>query len=59
VCFAIEDESIDAWRDRLRNRNVAIEYEQTWPRGGRSIYIRDPAGNSVELASPRIWGLEP
>ena len=59
VCFAIEDESFDAWRERLHNRNIAIEFEQTWPRGGRSIYIRDPAGNSVELASPRIWGLEP
>jgi len=59
VCFAIDDESIDEWRERLRSRNIAIEYEQAWPRGGRSIYIRDPAGNSVELASPRIWGLEP
>ena len=35
----------------------AIEHEQAWPRGGRSFYVRDPAGNSVELATPRIWGL--
>jgi hypothetical protein len=27
-----------------------------WPRGGRSLYVRDPGGNSIELASPRIWG---
>jgi catechol 2,3-dioxygenase-like lactoylglutathione lyase family enzyme len=27
------------------------------PRGGRSFYFRDPAGNSLELATPRIWGL--
>ncbi|TIR45476.1 MAG: glyoxalase/bleomycin resistance/extradiol dioxygenase family protein, partial [Mesorhizobium sp.] len=25
--------------------------------GGRSIYIRDPSGNSIEFAEPRIWGL--
>ncbi|MGN6582964.1 MAG: glyoxalase/bleomycin resistance/extradiol dioxygenase family protein, partial [Rhizobiaceae bacterium] len=25
--------------------------------GGRSIYFRDPAGNSIEFAEPRIWGL--
>ena len=36
---------------------VAIEHEQTWPRGGRSFYVRDPAGNSIEFATPRIWGL--
>jgi hypothetical protein len=36
---------------------VAIEHEATWPRGGRSFYFRDPAGNSLELATPRIWGL--
>jgi hypothetical protein len=26
-----------------------------WPRGGMSLYVRDPAGNCVELASPRLW----
>ena len=33
------------------------EHEHLWPRGGRSFYFRDPAGNSVELATPRIWGM--
>ena len=23
--------------------------------GVRSIYVRDPAGNSVELTEPRLW----
>jgi catechol 2,3-dioxygenase-like lactoylglutathione lyase family enzyme len=36
---------------------VAIEQEMDWPRGGRSFYFRDPAGNSLELATPKIWGL--
>ena len=40
-----------------RPAGIAIEHEQTWPRGGRSFYVRDPAGNSVEFATPRIWGL--
>jgi catechol 2,3-dioxygenase-like lactoylglutathione lyase family enzyme len=25
--------------------------------GGRSIYFRDPSGNSLEFAEPRIWGI--
>ena len=26
-------------------------------RGGHSLYFRDPAGNSVELITPGVWGL--
>jgi catechol 2,3-dioxygenase-like lactoylglutathione lyase family enzyme len=36
---------------------VEIEAEVTWPSGGQSIYFRDPAGNSVELATPQTWNL--
>ena len=34
----------------------AIEADFRWPNGARSIYVRDPAGNSIELADPAIWG---
>ena len=57
VAFAVADADIPRWRERLDAAGVAVESEVEWPRGGRSIYVRDPAGNSVELASPRIWGL--
>ena len=36
---------------------VPIELETDWPRGGHSLYFRDPAGNSVELITPGLWGL--
>jgi catechol 2,3-dioxygenase-like lactoylglutathione lyase family enzyme len=58
VAFAVPDADIPAWRARLEAKGVAIESEVTWPRGGRSLYLRDPAGNCVELASPKLWGLE-
>ncbi len=57
ACFAVPEVELDAWRTRLLVYDVAIEHEQSWPRGGRSLYVRDPAGNSIELATPRIWGL--
>ena len=44
-------------RERLQQEGVAIESEVTWPGGGRSIYFRDPAGNSLEFAMAGIWGL--
>ena len=57
VAFAVSEADLSAWRARLAEAGVAIEAEVVWPRGGRSIYVRDPAGNSVELASPKLWGL--
>jgi catechol 2,3-dioxygenase-like lactoylglutathione lyase family enzyme len=49
--------SLDAWRKRLAEHGVLIEKEVQWPRGGHSLYFRDPAGNAVELLTPGLWGL--
>jgi catechol 2,3-dioxygenase-like lactoylglutathione lyase family enzyme len=55
--LGIDAGDLDAWRQTLREKNVDIEKEVDWPRGGKSIYFRDPAGNLVELVTPGIWGL--
>ncbi len=57
VCFRAESSDIETWRRRLQDAGVDIESDFEWPQGGRSIYFRDPAGNSLEFAEPRIWGL--
>ncbi len=49
--------SLEAWRRQLASKGVAIEKEVTWPRGGHSLYFRDPAGNSVELVTRGVWGI--
>ena len=49
--------SLNAWRRRLADHGVAIEQEVQWPRGGHSLYFRDPAGNLVEILTPGLWGL--
>jgi len=54
----ISGENLDAIAARLMSEGVAIESEVTWPQGGRSIYFRDPDGNSLECAEARIWGIE-
>ena len=56
VCFTASAGEVEAWRDHLIGAGVSIEADLDWPNGGRSIYFRDPAGNSVEFAEPRIWG---
>jgi len=58
VCFAAEPAGIATWRAHLQDCGVGIEADFEWPQGGRSIYFRDPDGNSVEIAEARIWGFE-
>lgn len=56
LCFAATGDEIGRWKRELEFRGVAIEADFEWPNGGRSIYFRDPSGNSIEFAEPRIWG---
>ena len=58
LCFRASADAIADWHDRLTANGVEIEMDFEWPQGGRSIYFRDPAGNSLEFAEPRIWGFE-
>ncbi len=59
IAFRIPDETYDAWLARLESAGIPIEHQERWkpdaPENPRSIYIRDPAGNSVELITQDIW----
>ena len=58
VAFAVRESDLAQWRERLETTGVTIEKTIDWPGGGRSLYFRDPAGNSLELATPRIWNID-
>lgn len=53
VAFRVD--SLDEFAHQLRAHDVEIEREIAWPLGGRSLYFRDPAGNSVEYVEGEIW----
>jgi catechol 2,3-dioxygenase-like lactoylglutathione lyase family enzyme len=55
VAFRIGAGELDPYTDRLRDAGIEVEREITWPLGGRSVYVRDPAGNSVEFVEGEIW----
>lgn len=55
VCFSAKADEIERWKTHLESLGIAIEADFQWPKGGRSIYFRDPSGNSIEFAEPRIW----
>lgn len=53
VAFSVD--SLAEWEGRFADAGVALEQDKQWPQGGRSLYVRDPAGNSVELLEDDIW----
>lgn len=55
--FAIAAEELPGWEKRLAEHDIPIESRAHWPRGGTSIYFRDPDGHLVELATPGMWSI--
>jgi catechol 2,3-dioxygenase-like lactoylglutathione lyase family enzyme len=55
VCFVVPDQAYGTWKRHLEGWGVVIEDELEWPRGGRSFYFRDPAGNALEIADRDVW----
>ncbi len=53
--MAIAREDLKAWEQRLMDLDIRIEARMNWPRGGVSLYFRDPDDNLVELATPGLW----
>jgi catechol 2,3-dioxygenase-like lactoylglutathione lyase family enzyme len=55
VCFAIPAASLDAWERHLAALAVAVESRVHAERGATCLYVRDPDGHLVELATPGLW----
>jgi catechol 2,3-dioxygenase-like lactoylglutathione lyase family enzyme len=55
MAFAVPAEDLESWRTRLATAGVALTGEMAWARGGVSLYIADPDGHVVELATPGLW----
>jgi catechol 2,3-dioxygenase-like lactoylglutathione lyase family enzyme len=58
LAFAATDAELAEWQQHLAAHGVEIETTINWPHEGRSIYFRDPANNSLEFATPRMWALD-
>jgi catechol 2,3-dioxygenase-like lactoylglutathione lyase family enzyme len=53
--FAVGADELPKWEERLGAYGVVVEGRTDWPRGGRSLYFRDPDGHLLELVTPGVW----
>ena len=49
VAFAVPSGQLSEWRTTLEGHGVEIESEMEWPKGGQSLYFRDPDQHCIEL----------
>lgn len=55
MCFRVSSAALSDWRAHFEAQGIAVEADFEWPTGARSIYVRDPAENSVEFSEPKLW----
>lgn len=55
VAFSIPADELADWQEHLTRAGVALEGRTEWPRGGVSVYFRDPDDHLLEIATPGLW----
>lgn len=55
LAFEMSHEQVNGWKAKLAQLDIAVESDVHWPNGARSIYMRDPAGHSIELVTADLW----
>jgi catechol 2,3-dioxygenase-like lactoylglutathione lyase family enzyme len=58
ACFRVARNHLDDVAILLESAGTPIESNVIWPNGARSLYFRDPAGNSLECAEPGLWSID-
>jgi catechol 2,3-dioxygenase-like lactoylglutathione lyase family enzyme len=55
IAFSISAGELDEWQRHLTDAGVSLEGRTQWPRGGASVYFRDPDDHLLEIATPGLW----
>ena len=55
ACLQAAAGEYERWREHFAAAGVAIVHDHDWGGNGRSFYIKDPAGNLLEVADRDFW----
>lgn len=55
VAFSIPQGELAVWQEHLTAAGIVLEGRTQWPRGGVSVYFRDPDDHLLEIATPGLW----
>lgn len=55
ACLEARGGEYERWREHLIGAGVQIVHDHEWAGGGRSFYVKDPAGNLLEIADCDFW----
>jgi catechol 2,3-dioxygenase-like lactoylglutathione lyase family enzyme len=55
IAFQVDRSKLDWWRAHFRELGIEIEKDKAYEGGAQHLYVRDPAGNSVELVEGELW----
>ena len=55
IAFECSITEYENWKTYLTEKEVIIEFEKNWSRGGKSFYFRDPDHLCLEIVQPGIW----
>lgn len=55
MAFGIPAGSISEYKSFLSKKWIIVEKETTWENWSKSLYFRDPSGNSLEFIEENYW----
>ena len=55
ACLVAPPAEYEAWKERVAAAGAPVTQEIAWPKGVRSFYFDDPAGNVLEIAEGDLW----